>query len=135
MLSLTFLQCINGPHSLPDLCFFYQTDQYLFSKILSTDVVTPLINSQFLFMPSRCLLRLVCETHQVCGFLREVPPAAHALPVLPAVFLSLQLKPTERRRVRRGEQHPCRQAPEGPAGIGPNSNRDSNLAQDFPFNG
>lgn len=58
------------------------------------------------------------EAHQVCGFLWEVPPAAHALPLFPAVFLSLQLKPTERRGVRGGEQRPCRQAPESAAGIG-----------------
>ncbi len=82
-------------------------------------------------MLSRCLLWLMCEAHQVCGFLWEVPPAAHALPLFATVFLALELKPTERHRVRGGEQRPCTQAPAGTAGIGQTSNRDRYLPQDF----
>lgn len=39
----------------------------------------------------RCLLRLMCSSYQVCGFLRQVSPAPDALPVLSRMLLTLQL--------------------------------------------
>lgn len=80
---------------------------------------------RFCFLSRRCLLRLVCEAHQVCRFLWEVPPAAHALPLFSSVLLSVQLKSTERSRVRGWEQRTARQTPKSTAGLGWTFNRNT----------
>lgn len=65
----------------------------------------------------RRLLRLVCPSHQVCGFLREVSPALDALPVLPRMHLSLQLQPSERCWLGRWQQRARRSPSKSSAGI------------------
>lgn len=64
--------------------------------------------------------------HQICGLLREISTAAHALPVLPAVHLTLQLQPTERRRVGGREQRAGVPPPEGASGLAPQGAERSN---------
>lgn len=67
----------------------------------------------------RRLLRLVRAPDQVRGLLREVPAAAHALPVLAGVHLPVQLQPAERRRLGGREQRSRVPPAEGAAGIAP----------------
>lgn len=56
---------------------------------------------------------------QICGLLREVPAAAHALLVLAGVHVAVQLQPTERRRLGGREQRSCVPPAEGAVGIAP----------------
>lgn len=65
----------------------------------------------------RRLLRFMRSSHQVCGFLREVSPAIDALPVLPRMHLSLQLQPSERRRLGRWQQRARRSPSKSSSGI------------------
>lgn len=83
---------------------------------------------------NRRLLWLMRSPHQIRGLLWEISTAAHALPVLPAVQLTLQLQPTERRRVGGREQRAGIPPPEGASGIAPQGADWSNclLGRDEP---
>lgn len=72
--------------------------------------------------------------HQICGLLWEISTAAHALPVLPAVQLALQLQPTERRRVGGREQRAGVPPAEGASGLALQGAEPSNglLGRDAP---